>query len=80
MLLAAIEDDLRVEMVKRRMCDSALGILCRLMTSYASGGKSEKSLTLKKLQTPVRCTNPQLAARNSGLGNGGRSTQKLSVC
>ena len=27
MLLAAIEDDLRTEMVNRRMCDSAVGIL-----------------------------------------------------
>ena len=62
MLLAAIEDDLRVEMVNRRMCDSAVGILYRLMTLYAPGGESEKSLTLKKLQTPTRCTDPQLAA------------------
>ena len=44
MLLAAIEDDLRVEMVNRRMCDSAVGILYRLMTLYAPGGESEKSL------------------------------------
>ena len=62
MLLAAVEDDLRVEMVNRRMCDSAVGILYRLMTLYAPGGESEKSLTLKKLQTPTRCTDPQLAA------------------
>ena len=62
MLPAAIEDDLRVEMVNRRMCDSAVGILYRLMTLYAPGGESEKSLTLKKLQTPTRCTDPQLAA------------------
>ena len=62
MLLAAIEDDLRVEMVNRRMCDSAVGILYRLMTLYAPDGESEKSLTLKKLQTPTRCMDPQLAA------------------
>ena len=31
MLLAAIEDDFRTEMVNRRMCDSAVGILYRLM-------------------------------------------------
>ena len=42
MLLAAIEDDLRTEMVNRRMCDSAVGILYRLMTLYAPGGESEK--------------------------------------
>ena len=57
-----IEDDLRVEMVNRRMCDSAVGILYRLMTLYAPGGESEKTLTLKKLQNPTRCTDPQLAA------------------
>ena len=62
MLLAAVEDDLRVEMVNRRMCDSPVGILCHLMTLYAPGGESEKSLTLKKLQTPTRCTDPRLAA------------------
>ena len=62
MLVAAIEDDLRVEMVNRRMCDSAVGILCRLMTLYALGDESEKSLTLKKLQNPTRCRDPQLAA------------------
>ena len=62
MLLAAIENDLRVEIVNRRMCDSAVGILYRLMTMYAPGGESEKTLTLKKLHSPSRCTDPQLAA------------------
>ena len=57
-----IEDDFRVKMVNRRMCDSAVGILYRLMTLYAPGGESEKTLTLKKLQNPTRCTDPQLAA------------------
>ena len=56
MLLAAIEDDLRTEMVNRRMCDSAVGSLYRLMTLYAPGGESEKTLTLNKLQNPTRCT------------------------
>ena len=54
MLLAAIEDDLRTEMVNRRICDSAVGILYRLMTLYAPGGESEKTLTLNKLQKPTR--------------------------
>ena len=62
MLLAAIEDDLRTEMVNRRMCDSAVGILYRLMTLYAPGGESEKTLTLNKLQNPTRCTDAQSAA------------------
>ena len=62
MLLAAIGDDLRAEMVNRRVCDSAVGIVYRLMTLYAPGGESEKSLTLKKLQTPTRCNEPQAAA------------------
>ena len=62
MLLAAIEDDLRTEMVNRRMCDSAVGILYRLMTLYAPGGESEKTLTLNTLQNPTRCTDAQSAA------------------
>ena len=56
MLLAAFEDDLRTEMVNRRMCDSAVGTLYRLMTLYAAGGESEKTLALNKLQNPTRCT------------------------
>ena len=56
MSLAAIEDDLRTEMVNCRMCDSAVGILYRLMTLCAPGGESEKTLTLNKLQNPTRCT------------------------
>ena len=62
MLLAAIEDDLRTEMVNRRMCDSAIRILHRLMTLFAHGGESEKTLTLNKLQKPTRCTDAQSAA------------------
>ena len=49
-------------MVNRRMCDSAVGILYRLMTLYAPGGESEKTLTLNKLQNPTRCTDAQSAA------------------
>ena len=56
MLLAAIEDGLRTKMVTRRMCDSAVGILYRLMTLYAPGGESEKTLTLNKLQNRTKCT------------------------
>ena len=55
--LAAIEDDLWTEMVNRRV-----GILYRLMTLYAPGGESEKTLTLNKLQNPTRCTDAQFAA------------------
>ena len=57
-----IEDDLRAEMVNRRMCDSAVGILYRLMTLYAPGGECGKTLTLTKLQNPTRCTDAQSAA------------------
>ena len=49
-------------MVNRRMCDSVVGILYRLMTLYAPGGESEKTLTLNKLQNPTRCTDAQSAA------------------
>ena len=71
MLLAAIEDDLWTEMVNRRMCDSAVGILYRLMTLYAPGGESEKTGTLNKLQNPTDAGS-SLQRKSSGHGGDGR--------
>ena len=80
MLLAAIEDDLWTKMVNCRMCDSAVSILYRLMTLYAPGGESEKTLTLNKLQNPTRCTDAQSAAQEPGHRSDGRIVLRSWGC
>ena len=81
MLLAAIEDDFRPEMVNRRICDSPVGILYQLMTPFVPGGKSEKILTLSKLQHPTQdAWMPSLQQKISRLGSDGRIVLKPCMC
>ena len=54
MILAALHESIRSELVSRRMTGSVTAILFRLLTLYQPGGEEEKLRTLQQLQNPPR--------------------------
>ena len=54
MILAALHESIRSELVSRRMTGSVTAILFRLLTLYQPGGEEEKFRTLQQLQNPPR--------------------------
>ena len=59
MLMLALADGVRSEMVARRLTGSATSILFRLMTLYQPGGEEEKVRILRNLQEPPQEGDPQ---------------------
>ena len=53
MLLAAMPNDLKADMVSRRCTQDCVRMLYRLYTHYQPGGSAERSEVLKKLQSPA---------------------------
>ena len=58
MILAALHESIRSELVSRRMTGSVTAILFRLLTLYQPGGEEEKYRTLQQLQSPPRESDP----------------------
>ncbi|OLP85824.1 hypothetical protein AK812_SmicGene33144 [Symbiodinium microadriaticum] len=59
MLMLALADNVRSEMVARRLTGSATSILYRLMTLYQPAGEEEKMRILRNLQEPPQEGDPQ---------------------
>ena len=59
MLMLALAEGVRNEMVARRLTGSASSILFRLMTLYQPGGEEEKVRILRNLQEPPQEGEPQ---------------------
>ena len=52
MVLTALDESIRSELVSRRMTGSTTSIIFRLLTLYQPGGEEEKFRTLQQLQSP----------------------------
>ncbi|OLP75093.1 hypothetical protein AK812_SmicGene45172 [Symbiodinium microadriaticum] len=61
MLMLALAEGVRSEMVARRLTGSATSILYRLMTLYQPAGEEEKMRILRNLQEPPQEGDPQRA-------------------
>ncbi|CAE7301732.1 RE1 [Symbiodinium sp. CCMP2592] len=59
MILLALHENVRSEMVARRLTGSTVSLLFRLMTLYQPGGEAERSRILNNLQNPPEETEPQ---------------------
>ncbi|CAE7824994.1 unnamed protein product [Symbiodinium microadriaticum] len=64
MVLAALDESIRSELVSRRMTGSVTSIVFRLLTLYQPGGEEEKYRTLQQLQSPPRETDPAKAVES----------------
>ena len=63
MLLSALDESIRADLVSRRSTQSTSQILYRILTLYQPGGEGEKKLILDKLQCPVKQDDPAKAAQ-----------------
>ena len=61
MVMLALHETVRVEMVQRRTTGSTVGILFRLLTLYQPGGQREKVTILQGLQQPESESDPRKA-------------------
>ena len=52
MIVLALHENVRSEMVARRLTGSTVSLLFRLMTLYQPGGEAERSRILSNLQNP----------------------------
>ena len=59
MILLALPENVRSEMVARRLTGSTVSLLFRLMTLYQPGGEAERSRILANLQSPPEESEPQ---------------------
>ncbi|CAE7708795.1 unnamed protein product [Symbiodinium sp. CCMP2592] len=59
MILLALHESVRSEMVARRLTGSTVSLLFRLMTLYQPGGEAERSRILNNLQNPPQETDAQ---------------------
>ncbi|CAE7934645.1 RE1, partial [Symbiodinium sp. KB8] len=64
MVLTALDESIRSELVSRRMTGSVTAIVFRLLTLYQPGGEEEKYRTLQQLQSPPRETDPAKAVES----------------
>ena len=64
MLMAAIPESIRSDVVARKCNQSAPALLFRLHTTYQPGGGSEKALILKSLQQPELAKDPASAVKS----------------
>ena len=53
MVLAALNEEVRTEMVTRKATSSTMLMVYRLLTMYRPGGEAEKTLLLKQLTSPT---------------------------
>ena len=58
MILTALDESIRSELVSRRMTGSVTSIVFRLLTLYQPGGEEEKYRTLQQLQNPPKEEEP----------------------
>ena len=58
MVLTALDESIRSELVSRRMTGSVTAIVFRLLTLYQPGGEEEKYRTLQQLQSPPKESDP----------------------
>ena len=61
MIVLALHENVRSEMVARRLTGSTVSLLFRLMTLYQPGGEAERSRILSNLQNPPEESEPQKA-------------------
>ena len=59
MILLALHENVRSEMVARRLTGSTVSLLFRLITLYQPGGEAERSRILNNLQNPPEEADPQ---------------------
>ena len=64
MVLTALDESIRSELVSRRMTGSVTAIVFRLLTLYQPGGEEEKYRTLQQLQSPPKETDPAKAVES----------------
>ena len=64
MILSALDESIRSELVSRRMTGSVVSIIFRLLTLYQPGGEEEKYRTLQQLQNPPKETEPGKAVES----------------
>ena len=63
MLLSALDESIRADLVSRRSTQSTSQIVYRILTLYQPGGEGEKKLILDKLQSPSKQDSPAKAAQ-----------------
>ena len=61
MIVLALHESVRSEMVARRLTGSTVSLLFRLMTLYQPGGQAERSRILYNLQSPTEESEPSKA-------------------
>ena len=64
MIITALPDTVRQEVVARRLANSTTKLLFRLLQIYQPGGESEKVKILNSLQSPPAESDPQRAVES----------------
>ena len=63
MILSALDESVKADLVMRKSTKSTSQILYRVLTLYQPGGEGEKRLVLDQLQTPTKHAEPDKAAK-----------------